>query len=178
MHGHVARRLSGLLLAGVLAAPAAALAQQVSKVPSGDTIVVDGVGKVRLLGISSLDERAVAVGDAPVPAPRHDPPSPTSKPPTVFNGAIKFDRDRPSRDFLRQIALGKTIRLQYDTLVENASPRVAYVFLPDGTMLNAEMLRQGKAKVDTSRPFAHQDEFLRLEQQARDAGVGLWARTR
>jgi micrococcal nuclease len=171
------RRLTFLLVVGLLGAPALARAQHVTKVPSGDTIVVDGVGKVRLVGITSLDERAMSVGDAPTPAPRHDPPSPTSKPPTVFNGGIKFDRNRPSRDFLRQIALGKTITLQYDTLVENASPRFAYVFLPDGTMLNAEMLRRGKAKVDTSRSFAHQDEFLRLEQQARDAGLGVWART-
>ena len=53
--------------------------------------------------------------------------------------------------------------------------RFAYVFLPDGTMLNAEMLKNGKAKVDRSRTFAHQEEFVRLEEEARDAGLGVWA---
>ena len=96
-------------------------------------------------------------------------------PPTVVNGGIKLHPDRPSRDFLQQLALGKTIRLQYDTLIEHKATRFAYVFLPDGTMLNAEMLKNGKAKVDRSRTFAHQEEFVRLEEEARDAGLGVWA---
>ena len=176
MCGRAARWLATVATLTLLV-PAVGRAQQVTKVPSGDTIVVEGVGKVRLLGISSLDEPAFGVGDAPVPPPRHDPPDPTSKPPTVFNGGIKFHPDRPSRDFLRQATLGKTIRLQYDNLVDDKTTRVAYVFLPDGTLLNAEMLKQGKAKVDRSRPFAHQEEFLRLEQEAKDAGLGVWAGT-
>jgi micrococcal nuclease len=159
----------------MLLVPPAASAQQVTKVPSGDTIVVDGVGKVRLLGIDSMDESAFGVGNAPMPAPRHDPPEPTSQPPTVFNGGVKLHPDRPSRDFLRELALGKTIRLQYDTLVEDKAKRFAYVFLPDGTMLNAEMLKHGKAKVDRTRTFAHQEEFVRLEEEAHAAGLGVWA---
>jgi micrococcal nuclease len=165
----------GVIAGALLLLPAAAHAQQVTKVPSGDTIVVEGVGKVRLLGIESMDQSAFGVGEAPVPPPRHDPPEPTSQPPTVFNGGIKLHPDRPSRDFLRTLALGKTIRLQYDTLVEDKATRFAYVFLPDGTMLNAEMLKNGRAKVDHSRTFAHQEEFSRLEEEARGAGVGIWA---
>ena len=42
-------------------------------------------------------------------------------------------------------------------------------------MLNAEMLKNGKAKVDRSHTFAHQDEFTRLEEEARGAGLGVWA---
>ena len=167
--------LRGILAGFTLLAPVAAHAQQVTKVPSGDTIVVEGVGKVRLLGIDSVDESAFGVGNAPVPPPRHDPPEPTSTPPTVVNGGIKLHPDRPSRDFLQQLALGKTIRLQYDNLVEGKAAKYAYVFLPDGTMLNAEMLKNGKAKVDRSRTFAHQEEFVRLEEEAHEAGLGVWA---
>jgi endonuclease YncB( thermonuclease family) len=42
-------------------------------------------------------------------------------------------------------------------------------------MLNAEMLKNGKAKVDRSHTFAHQEEFIRLEEEARGAGLGVWA---
>jgi micrococcal nuclease len=163
---------------GVLMAPALARAQRVTKVPSGDKIVVEGVGEVRLLGVTSLDESPFGVGDAPVAPPRHDPPEPTSNPPTVFNGRLKFHPNRPSRDFLKEAALGKTIRLQYDSLVENKATRFAYVFLPDGTLLNAEMVKRGKAKVDRSRPFAHEEEFVQLEDAARSAGLGVWASKR
>ena len=167
--------LRGIIAGLTLLVPVAARAQQVTKVPSGDTIVVEGVGKVRLLGIDSMDESAFGVGNAPVPPPRHDPPEPTSTPPTIVNGGIKLHPDRPSRDFLRELALGKTIRLQYDTLIEGKAARFAYAFLPDGTMLNAEMLKNGKARVDRSHTFAHQEEFIRLEEEARGAGLGVWA---
>jgi micrococcal nuclease len=153
--------------------PAGALAQQVTKVPSGDTVVISGVGKIRLLGISSGDEPATRVGNGTVPPAR--PRTDASTPPTpAISGAFSFKRERPSRTFLQQLVLGKTVRLQYDALAEGKGVRRAYVFLPDGTFINAEMLRMGKAHVDLSRPFAHQVEFTRLEDEARNAGVGIW----
>jgi hypothetical protein len=36
--------------------PTVARAQRVTNVPSGDTVVIDGVGKIRLLGVRSADE--------------------------------------------------------------------------------------------------------------------------
>ena len=50
----------------------------------------------------------------------------------------------------------------------------AYLFLQDGMLVNAEMLRMGKARVDLSRSFAHQAEFTRLEDEARTGGLGIW----
>ena len=47
--------------------PAAAWAQRVTKVPDGDTLVVDGVGKVHLLGIKSADEPALHLGPSGPP---------------------------------------------------------------------------------------------------------------
>jgi hypothetical protein len=47
--------------------PAAAWAQRVTKVPDGDTLVVDGVGRVHLLGIKSADEPAVDLGPSGPP---------------------------------------------------------------------------------------------------------------
>ena len=59
-----------------------------------------------------------------------------------------------------------------------ARPRkFAYVFLANGTMLNAEMLKNGKARVARRATFAHQQEFMRLEEEARAATEpASWAR--
>ena len=153
--------------------PAGALAQTVTKVPSGDTVVVSGVGKVRLLGVVSGDEPATRFGQGTVPAP---PRTDASRPPTpAISGAISLKRERPSRAFLQQLVLGRVVRLQYDAVAGATDVPSAYLFLQDGTLVNGEMLRMGKARVDLSRPFAHQVEFKRLEDEARTAALGIWA---
>jgi predicted metal-binding membrane protein/endonuclease YncB( thermonuclease family) len=154
--------------------PAAAWAQRVTKVPDGDTLVVDGVGKVHLLGIKSADKPALNLGPSgPAPQPRHDPSTPA---PAAVGGRINLTRDRPSRDLLRKLALGKTVRVEYDPLAGTSRDRAAYLFLENGTLLNAEMLKAGRARVDLTRPFVHQQEFKRLEQEAQSASVGIWIR--
>ncbi len=163
--------LACVVWAGVAAA---ADAQTVTKISSGDTIVVEGVGKVRLVGIQSVDESPFAVGGANQPPARHDPPEPTSLPPSAVSGGVKFKPNRPSRDFLVDLILGKAVKLEFDPLIGKANEHYAYVFLPDGSMLNAEMIKQGKARIDDSRAFAHQEEFAKLQQDAKDAGVGVW----
>jgi endonuclease YncB( thermonuclease family) len=167
---HVTRILCGCVLA-VAVLPAAAFAQRVTKVPSGDTIVIDGVGKVRLLGLRNGDDPAVRWGNTSSPTPqagsgRRMPESP------VVGGSISLKPERPSRTFLQQLVLGKTVRLQYDPLAKVKDR--AYVFLEDETLVNAEMLRTGHARVDLSLPFAHEEEFKRLEAEAQRADLGIW----
>jgi endonuclease YncB( thermonuclease family) len=164
-----------MIVALVIAfAPAVAWAQRVTNVPDGDTLVVDGVGKVHLLGVKSADEPALQVGPSgPPPEPRRGPSTP---PPTAVDGRIGLSRDRPSRDFLRKLALGKNVRIEYDPLVGASRDRAAYLFLEDGTLLNAEMLKAGRARIDLTREFAHEQEFKRLEEEARSASVGIWIR--
>ena len=153
-------------------APAAALAQQVTKVPDGETVVVDGVGKVHLLGIRSADEPALHLGPSgPPPQPRRDPSTPT---PPAVSGGINLTRDRPSRDFLRKLALGRTVRIEYDPLVGSSSNGGAYLFLEDGTLLNAAMLKAGRARLDPTRQFVREAEFKRLEDEAIRLRVGIW----
>ena len=155
-------------------APATAWAQRVTKVPDGDTLVVDGVGKVHLLGIKSADEPTLHLGPSgPPPQPRRDPGTPT---PPAVSGGINLTRDRPSRDFLRKLALGRTVRIEYDPLVGPRRDRDAYVFLSDGTLLNAEMLKAGRARLDLTRQFVRENDFKRLEDEAIRLGVGIWIR--
>jgi micrococcal nuclease len=151
--------------------PAAAWAQRVTKVPDGNTLVVDGVGKVRLLGIQSADQPAAGLGPGgQLPPPRRNPPAT----PPAASGHINLTRDRPSRDFLRKLALGTTVRIEYDPLVGEKGDRGAYVFLPDGTLLNAEMLKAGRARIDLTRQFVREEEFKSLEADAQSAAVGIW----
>lgn len=51
-----------------------------------------------------------------------------------------------------------------------------YVYLTDGTFVNAELVRQGYARQATFPPdVANADYFTELEREARDSGAGLWA---
>lgn len=153
--------------------PVAAWAQRVTKVPDGDTLVIDGVGKVHLLGIQSADQPPLQVGPGgPLPPPRRDPPST----PPAASGHINLTRDRSSRDLLRKLALGTTVRIEYDPLVGSDGDRAAYVFLADGTLLNAEMLKAGQARIDNTHQFVREQEFKRLEEEAQSASVGIWVK--
>jgi micrococcal nuclease len=51
-----------------------------------------------------------------------------------------------------------------------------YVYLEGGAFVNAELVRQGCAVIATFPPdVRHQELFLELEREAREAGRGLWA---
>jgi micrococcal nuclease len=52
---------------------------------------------------------------------------------------------------------------------------LAYVYLEDGTFVNAELVKNGYAKVATYPPnVKYVDLFQRLQQEAQAAGRGLW----
>lgn len=165
---------TAIVVFAITSAPGAAWAQRVTKVPDGNTIVVDGVGKVHLLGVKSADEPAVHLGPSDPPPER--PRDPSTPPPTAVGGRIGLSRDRPSRDFLRKLALGRTVRIEYDPLVGSNGDRGAYLFLEDGTLLNAEMLKAGRARLDLTRQFVRETEFKHLQEQAQSSSVGIWIR--
>ena len=55
---------------------------------------------------------------------------------------------------------------------------LAYVFLEDGTFLNAEIIKQGYGFAYTRFPFKYTDEFRWHEKDARKQGRGLWGQSR
>jgi endonuclease YncB( thermonuclease family) len=158
----------------LLTFPAVSDAQIVTKVASGDTVIIKGIGEVRLLGIRSIDESAFRVGRGTVPPQPTARSGPETPPPQAASAGINFKPRKPGRTFLQQLVLGKTVRLQYDSYGDDNDRARAYVFLGDGTLVNAEMLKKGMARVDSSRPFAHQAEFERLEREAQASGLGIW----
>ncbi len=50
-----------------------------------------------------------------------------------------------------------------------------YVYLADGTLLNAELIKDGYGFAYVVFPFSKLDEFRALEADARDHNRGLWA---
>ncbi len=77
----------------------------------------------------------------------------------------------------KQLCDGQTVRLmvQAHRLRGRYGRLLAYVQLPDQTLLNERLLTAGLARADGR--FAHQwsQRFELLEQQARFDGVGMWA---
>jgi micrococcal nuclease len=99
------------------------------------------------------------------------------------NKPVQYFGDEASA-FTRSMVEGKRVRLELDDA--NAARRhkdntpqkrtLAYVFLEDDTLLNAEIIKQGYGFALTRYPFSRMGEFRRLEREAQEQGRGLWAR--
>ena len=76
----------------------------------------------------------------------------------------------------RQRVEGKTARLHLEPhrLRDRYDRLLAYVELPDGKLLNEEMLAAGLARADSRWPHRNSDRFKLIEAQARRDRLGLW----
>ncbi len=81
-----------------------------------------------------------------------------------------------SRDYAAGLIQGKIVRLEYDRERYDRYGRLlAYLFLPNGSMVNVAVVRQGLARVYSQAPNTrHQEAFNAAQQQAMAAGRGLW----
>jgi micrococcal nuclease len=73
---------------------------------------------------------------------------------------------------------GESVRLAPDpddTDRDKYGRLLRYVYLADGTLLNAELIRDGWAFAYVVFPFTKLDEFRNLEADARTHNRGLWA---
>lgn len=75
-----------------------------------------------------------------------------------------------------QLVGGKTVYLEKDVSETDQYGRLLrYVFLADGTFVNAALVRQGYAKAVSYPPdVQYQARLRQAEQEARAANVGLW----
>jgi len=79
-------------------------------------------------------------------------------------------------EFTRRRLQGRVVRLAFDWRLRDRYGRLlAYVYLPDGSCHNAELLREGYAQAYTRFPFQFLEEFRALQSAARRQGRGLWA---
>lgn len=121
-------------------------------VDDGDTIVLSSGEKVRYLGINAPE------------IPHEDQAG------EIFGWE--------ARNFNKRLVYHKKIRLEFDQVRRDRYMRLlAYVFLKDGTFVNAEMIRQGYAYVLYVRPNTKFFKFfLKLQQSAIKRRVGLWSK--
>jgi micrococcal nuclease len=71
---------------------------------------------------------------------------------------------------------GKRVSLEFDVERYDRYGRLlAYVYLKDGTFVNARIVQEGYASLMTYPPnVKYADMFLKLYQQARQDRRGLW----
>lgn len=76
----------------------------------------------------------------------------------------------------RQLVEGQTVTLVKDVSETDRYGRLLrYVYLLDGTFVNAELVGQGYAQMLTYPPdVKYQELFAQLQREAREAGLGLW----
>jgi micrococcal nuclease len=122
----------------------------VKKVVDGDTIVLSDGRRVRYIGINA-PELATQRG----PAERLGP---------------------EARDFNRKLVVREKIRLEFDRERHDQYGRIlAYVFLPDDTFVNAELVKSGNAYCVFRRPNTKYDDLLlQLQREAMEKKVGIW----
>jgi micrococcal nuclease len=120
------------------------------KVIDGDTVVLDGNEIVRLIGIDTPETK--------------DP-----RKPVQYYG-------REAYEFTKRLVEGKKVRLAYDLNKKDKYGRtLAYVYLENGTFLNAEVVKQGYGFAYRYFLFKYFDEFKQYEREARANEIGLWS---
>ncbi len=136
--------------------PKSTLSVHVVRVVDGDTIQVCCVGgrkeNARYIGVNT----------------------PETKHPT--KGVEYFGKEASEAN--RNLVVGKTMRLEFDVEQRDRYGRLlAYVYLGEGTFVNAWLVENGYAQVMTVPPnVKYQGLFLKLQREAREARRGLWGR--
>lgn len=129
--------------------------RKVFRVIDGDTLILSPNEKVRLIGVDT-------------PETKHP-----KKPIECFG--------REATEFTTRIAAGKMVSLRLDEVnavvghKDKYGRTLGYVYLEDGTFLNAEIIRQGFGHAYTRFPFRYLEKFTALQREARERGVGLWS---
>ena len=127
----------------------------VTRVVDGDTFWIDDNSekglKIRLIGIDA-------------PEPRNN----GKKLKGYFGSELS--------DYLTRLIGGQKVRLEFDAgRYDQYGRTLAYVYLEDGTFVNAELVKNGYATVMTTPPnVKYADTFVEQAAKARRQKKGLW----
>jgi micrococcal nuclease len=127
---------------------------RVSEFVDGDTIKVDRNGHVETVRFIGVDTPET-----------HDP----RKAVQCFGQA--------AADHTKQTIGQQPVRLEADPLNtdrDRYNRLLRYIYLPDGTLLNAKIIQDGYGFAYLSFPFTKTEEFRGYQTAARQAGRGLW----
>lgn len=111
--------------------------------------------RVRLLGIDTPEK---GIGDNPA----------------MFFGP-------EATEYATGLVLGQEVTVLLDTVgdVRDKYGRLlAYIRLPDGSILNEQLIAKGYGYADLRFRHSHFDAFVALQQRAMDNKAGLWAKVR
>lgn len=130
----------------------------VTKIVDGDTFWADNGSekgiKIRLIGIDAPESRK------------------------TFRKEVGY-YGKEAKTYLIKMLSAKNVKLICDVdSLDQFGRTLAYVYLEDGTFVNADLVKNGYAMVMTVPPnvkFA--DEFVKLQQEAREKNKGLWGLT-
>jgi len=130
------------------------VAAQVVNVVDGDTVDVRIAGRklrVRYIGIDTPETVHPTRGEEPY-------------------GRVASDRNK-------ELVSGQTVYLEKDvTETDRYGRLLRYVWLADGSMVNATLVAEGYAQVATYPPdVRYLNRFLELQREARAEGRGLWS---
>lgn len=129
----------------------------------GDTLRLASGEKLRLIGIDTPEmyESEKLYRDA----------QNSGEDPSVI-----MTKGRESYIFTRDLVENKIVRIEFDEeKYDDYGRLLGYVFLPDGTFVNAQIVKEGYASPMTIKPnIRYADYIYRLYLQARRDKRGLW----
>ncbi len=120
----------------------------------GDTIAVkmgDKIESVRLIGVDTPETHKPNT-----PVQCYGPAAASYTKNIIGNNHVRLATDSKS-----------TNRDRYNRLLR-------YVYLPDGTMVESQLIKNGYGFAYTAFPITKSDEFVADQQQAKAAHKGLW----
>lgn len=80
---------------------------------------------------------------------------------------IGVDPDSQAGDSIRELVEGQTVKLHFDQRrAVSRGDKPAYVYLADGRLVNAELIKRGYARVDRTSAFQCGNEFIQHQLTA------------
>lgn len=139
---------------------------RVERVVDGDTLKLSDGRRVRLIGVDTpeLHYSEKLLRD--------------SKKTRKDIGVIQ-SMGRRAADFTKRLCEGRAVRIETDvTKTDRYGRTLAYLYLDDGTFINARIISEGYGQVMTIPPnVKHAEDFLKLRREAMEKRKGLWADT-
>lgn len=127
----------------------------VTRFSDGDTITVDMNGTketIRMIGVDTPETH-----DPDVPVQCYGPAASAYTKNLIGKNKVRLEADPTNQN-----------RDRYDRLLR-------YVYLPDGRLVQAEIIKNGYGFAYTLFPFTKSKEFVSLQEQAKGQNKGLWS---
>ncbi len=126
----------------------------VTRVVDGDTLLLSGGDRLRLLGVDT--------------------------PETVAPGRPVEPLGPEASAFTERMVEGKRVTLGYDKERKDRYGRLLVYVYVEGVLLNEELIRAGFSRAQFQYPYSGvmKARFSRAEDEARETGRGLWAASR